>query len=76
MKKIPPLTIKQVRVINAVATHASLAQASEHLNTSQSSLSRSIADAERVLRQRLFQRGWTGMEPTSEGEIVIAYCML
>jgi DNA-binding transcriptional LysR family regulator len=74
MKKIPPLTIKQVRVINAVATHASLAQASEHLNTSQSSLSRSIAEAERVLRQRLFQRGWTGMEPTSEGEIVIAYC--
>jgi LysR family transcriptional regulator, regulator for genes of the gallate degradation pathway len=74
MKKIPPLTIKQVRVINAVATHASLAQASERLNTSQSSLSRSIAEAERTLRKRLFERGWTGMEPTSEGEIVIAYC--
>jgi DNA-binding transcriptional LysR family regulator len=23
---------------------------------------------------RLFQRGWTGMEPTSHGEIVIAHC--
>jgi LysR family transcriptional regulator of gallate degradation len=74
MKRVPPLTIKQVRVINAVATHASLAQASEHLNTSQSSLSRCIAEAERALCQRLFQRGWTGMEPTSEGEIVIAHC--
>lgn len=74
MEKTPLLTIRQVRAINAVATHASLAQASEHLNTSQSSLSRYIADAERTLGQRLFQRGWTGMEPTSQGEVVIAHC--
>jgi LysR family transcriptional regulator of gallate degradation len=70
----PPLTIRQVRVIDAVATHASLAQAGQYLNTSQSSLSRHIAEAERALNQRLFQRGWTGMEPTSQGEIVIAHC--
>jgi LysR family transcriptional regulator of gallate degradation len=74
MKRVPLLTIKQVRVINAVATHASLARASEHLNTSQSSLSRCIAEVEEALGQRLFQRGWTGMEPTSQGEIVIAHC--
>src|ERR1700722_8364597 len=74
MKRAPLLTIKQVRVINAVANHASLARTSEHLNTSQSSLSRCIAEAEGRLGQRLFQRGWTGMEPTSQGEIVIAHC--
>ncbi len=26
------------------------------------------------MRQQLFARGWTGMEPTSQGEIVIARC--
>jgi LysR family transcriptional regulator of gallate degradation len=74
MKKGPLLTIRQVRAINAVAIYASLVQASEKLNTSQSSLSRCIAEAERSLGQRLFERGWTGMEPTSQGEIVIAHC--
>ena len=74
MKPKTLLTIRQVRAINAVAHHASLGQASEHLNVSQSSLSRYVAEAERVLGQALFQRGWTGMEPTSQGEIAIAHC--
>ncbi|MCK1744355.1 LysR family transcriptional regulator [Bradyrhizobium sp. 139] len=74
MKKTPILTIKQARVISAVASWASLARASEQLNASQSSLSRAIAEVEGRLRQRLFARGWTGMEPTSQGEIVIARC--
>ncbi|MFT4121910.1 LysR family transcriptional regulator [Bradyrhizobium sp.] len=74
MKRTPILTIRQVRVISAVATGASLARASVQLNASQSSLSRAIAEVEARLRQRLFARGWTGMEPTSQGEIVIARC--
>jgi DNA-binding transcriptional LysR family regulator len=74
MKRLPLLTIKQVRVISAVATYASLARASDHLNTSQSSLSRCIAEVECSLHLRLFERGWTGMEPTSQGELVIAHC--
>jgi DNA-binding transcriptional LysR family regulator len=74
MKRLPILTIKQVRVISAVATYASLARASEQLNTSQSSLSRCIAEVESSLHQRLFERGWSGMEPTSQGELVIAHC--
>jgi hypothetical protein len=71
MKKEPLLTIRQVRAVNAVASCASLARASEYLNTSQSSLSRYIAEAERSLGHNLFQRGWTGMEPTSQSEIVM-----
>ena len=74
MKQAPPLTIRQARAINAVAIYASLARACEHLNASQSSLSRYIAEAEHGLRCGLFQRGWTGMEPTSQGEVVIAHC--
>ncbi len=74
MKRTPILTIKQVRIIGAVATSASLARASEQLNASQSSLSRAIAEVEARMRQQLFARGWTGMEPTSQGEIVIARC--
>jgi DNA-binding transcriptional LysR family regulator len=74
MKRTPILTIKQVRVIGAVASYASLARASEQLNASQSSLSRCIAEVEERLGQQLFARGWTGMEPTSQGEIVIARC--
>lgn len=74
MKRMPILTVKQVRVISAVATCASLARASEQLNASQSSLSRAIAEVEAKLRQRLFARGWSGMEPTSQGEVVIARC--
>lgn len=74
MKRIPILTIKQVRIIGAVAGCTSLARASEQLNASQSSLSRAIAEVEGKLHQRLFERGWTGMEPTSQGEIVIARC--
>ncbi|WP_441238965.1 LysR family transcriptional regulator [Bradyrhizobium sp. 930_D9_N1_4] len=74
MQRTPVLTIKQVRVISAVASCASLARASEQLNASQSSLSRSIAEVEGRLHQQLFARGWTGMEPTSQGEIVIARC--
>lgn len=74
MLKIPLLTIKQVRIISAVASHASLARASEELSASQSSLSRSIADVEKRLQHRLFARGWSGMEPTSQGEVVIAHC--
>lgn len=69
-----PITIRQICAIDAVAARTSIIQASEHLATSQSTLSRYIAGAERALGQRLFQRGWTGMEPTSEGEVVIAHC--
>jgi LysR family transcriptional regulator, regulator for genes of the gallate degradation pathway len=70
----PPLSLRQVRVIAAVAQQASLARASEWLHLSQSSLSRTIADAEHALGCSLFQRGWAGMEPTAPGAVVIPRC--
>ncbi|WP_068083299.1 LysR family transcriptional regulator [Novosphingobium rosa] len=69
------LSLKQIRAVVAVAGNASLARAGESLNISQSSLSRIIHDAEGALGHRLFQRGWSGMEPTSAGAIVIRHCL-
>lgn len=73
-KKSPPLSIRHARIIDGVAAHASLARTAERLNASQSSLSRAVAEVEQALGHTLFQRGWTGMEPTSHGEVVIAHC--
>ncbi|KPH66700.1 LysR substrate-binding domain-containing protein [Novosphingobium sp. ST904] len=69
----PLISIKQLRAIVAVSEHASLVRASEQLAISQSSLSRQIADAEKTLGRKLFQRGWNGMEPTSFGAIMIVH---
>ena len=66
------LSIRQYRAIAMLADHARLSQASDRLATSQSSLSRHIAAAERSLGTTIFQRGWAGMEPTAVGAIVIA----
>lgn len=71
---LSPLSFAQVRAIVGTADEASLTRAGERLGVSQSSLSRQIAGAERVLGHRLFQRGWGGMAPTSAGAVVIAHC--
>ncbi len=68
------LSIRQIRILNAVADHVSLVQASTACGMSQSSFSRQITGAERSLSQTLFQRGWVGVEPTWAGAIVTAHC--
>jgi LysR family transcriptional regulator, regulator for genes of the gallate degradation pathway len=68
------LSLKQARVIDSVARCAELSRAAEELNMSQSTVSRSLAAAETLLAVPLFRRGWSGAEPTSEGEIVATSC--
>ncbi|MGY9016341.1 MAG: LysR family transcriptional regulator, partial [Rhodospirillales bacterium] len=68
------LSLKQARVIDSVARCAELSRAAEELNMSQSTVSRSLAAAENFLAVSLFRRGWSGAEPTSEGEIVATSC--
>ncbi|PCI85151.1 MAG: hypothetical protein COB24_14010 [Hyphomicrobiales bacterium] len=65
------LSLKQIRIIAAVARHRGFAVAATHLNMTQSVASRSIKAAEISLGIRLFQRGWGGAEPTALGEIVV-----
>lgn len=71
---ILPLTARETRVIRALADHRRLSAAAEALHLSQSSLSRALAGAENRLGVVLFQRGWTGAEPTAAGDLVVAQC--
>ncbi|SMH41939.1 DNA-binding transcriptional regulator, LysR family [Maritimibacter sp. HL-12] len=63
-----------VRTIRALSDARTLRDAADVLNTSQSSLSRALRGAEARLGVTLFQRGWSGTEPTAEGEIVLGQC--
>nr|CDQ34077.1 Galactose-binding protein regulator [Virgibacillus halodenitrificans] len=70
----PRLSIREVRAILAVAEQRGFSRAAQALNISQSSLSRTIHRAESTLSISLFQRGWSGAEPTPEGEVVRQHC--
>ncbi|POF30898.1 LysR family transcriptional regulator [Roseibium marinum] len=68
------LSLKQVRVIDAVARSRGFAEAAAMLNSSQPVVSRTIAAAEKLFGRPIFQRGWSGTEPTAWGEAVIERC--
>jgi len=70
----PDLTIKQARIIEAVARHSEIGRAADSLNTSPSTVSRALSAAETLLGVSLFDRGWGGTEPTSEGEVAAVHC--
>ncbi|ETI60840.1 LysR family transcriptional regulator [Marinomonas profundimaris] len=69
-----PLTLKQCRVITEIMRKGTEKEASASLNFSQPSVSRALSQAEQALKVSIFTRGWSGAEPTSEGEIVISSC--
>lgn len=69
------LNAKQVRVIHAFYNSRNSLEIGTSLNMSQSALSRALFGAEESLGVSLFQRGWSGTEPTALGEIVIAQCL-
>ncbi len=75
MQRHPPLSLKQVRAIEAVARCRGFAQAAQALNTTQPVVSRAVAAAETSLGAPLFQRGWGGAEPTARGEAVLRRCL-
>lgn len=70
----PHLSIKQIYVIEAVAKYNGFALAADHLHMTQSVISRTIKAAEKQLNLDIFQRGWSGAEPTPKGEIVVSHC--
>lgn len=70
----PPLSLKQCRVISAIMRKGTEKDASAELNLSQSSVSRALSQAEQALNVNIFTRGWSGAEPTAEGEFVISFC--
>ncbi|SBS40124.1 HTH-type transcriptional regulator CysL [Marinomonas spartinae] len=69
-----PLTLKQCRVISEIMKKGTEKDASVALNLSQPSVSRALSQAEQALQVTVFTRGWSGVEPTSAGEVVISTC--
>ncbi|PRX98145.1 LysR family transcriptional regulator [Allonocardiopsis opalescens] len=61
------LTLRQLSVFVAVARAASFTAAAGELHVSQSSLSRTVADMERVVGARLLRRDTRNVEVTDEG---------
>ncbi len=69
-----PLSARHVRVIRSLSEHRRVSDAADSVALSQPAFSRSLHDAEDRLGVPLFQRGWSGSEPTAMGDIVIAQC--
>lgn len=66
------LGIPHLRAVVAVADARNFTAAAAELHVAQSSLSRTVAEAERRLRVRLFDRSPRGVEMTTEGREVVA----
>lgn len=66
------LGVHHLRAIVAVADHRSFTLAAAHLGVAQSSLSRTVLEAERRLRTPLFQRSTRRVLLTTDGEAVVA----
>lgn len=66
------LGIPHLRAVVAVADAKGFTAAATRLQVAQSSLSRAIAEAERRLRVRLFDRTRHGVEMTTEGREIVA----
>ncbi|MFQ8432389.1 LysR family transcriptional regulator [Amaricoccus sp. W119] len=70
----PALEIREILAIDAVARTRSFRTAAELINTTQPTLSRLIASAERMLGTALFSRGWSGAETTPPGDVAARVC--
>lgn len=66
------LGVAHLRAVVAVADARGFTAAAAQLHVAQSSLSRTVADAERRLRVRLFLRTPRGVEMTTEGREIVA----
>jgi DNA-binding transcriptional LysR family regulator len=64
------LTIKQLRLIVAIADTLSLSRAAHSLAVTQPSASRGLAEIERICGGAVFQRHARGMTPTPLGELL------
>lgn len=74
MTEKPRISLRQARIIDAVARTRSIDEAARTLGTTQSVASRAIAEAESALGVSLFQRGWSGADLTPWGEILCRHC--
>lgn len=65
--------LRQLQLVEAVATHGSGLRAARALSITQPALSKSLHEIEEIFGARLFERHARGMQPTPAGEIVVRY---
>jgi len=65
------LKLHDLHVLTTVTQSGSMAEAARQLNTSQPAVSRSIAELEKTLGVRLFDRNRRGIEPTDYGRALL-----
>ncbi|HWE76612.1 MAG TPA: LysR family transcriptional regulator [Stellaceae bacterium] len=65
------IKLRDLNVLIALAHHGSMAKAARHLATSQSVVSKAVADLERILNVRLFDRDAHGVELTMYGRALL-----
>jgi DNA-binding transcriptional LysR family regulator len=65
------MKLHDLHVLMAVVQAGSMGQAARHLNTSQSAISRSIAELEHTFGVRLLDRNRQGIEPTQYGRALL-----
>ncbi len=66
------MKLSQLRNLVAVATAGTVRQAARDLNLSQSSVTKSIQQLEKMLGVELLRRGTQGVVPTEAGQVLIA----
>lgn len=66
------VTLRELRLLLAVARSGSILQAALEVGLTQPAVSKAIKDLEALLGVRLFDRGNRGVEPTPQGRIVLA----
>lgn len=77
VRMVPPasiarrLKLSDIRVLLAVVRAGSMSKAAAALNTTQSAISRTIADLENAIGVRLLDRSSQGVEPTSSGHALL-----
>ncbi|MCP1200258.1 LysR family transcriptional regulator [Notoacmeibacter sp. MSK16QG-6] len=64
------LTLRQIRLVAAIAEHRQLSIAASELNITQPAASRTLAETEQLYGTQLFERHSRGMSPTEAGLIV------
>lgn len=67
---IPELSLRQLKAMLQVARFSNLTRAAQHLNRSQTAITKAISDLESHLGVSLFDRSSTGMLPTIYGEVL------
>lgn len=67
------VTIRQLRLVTAIAEVGSMVRAGEAVGMTQPAVSKAVRDLERDLGVKLFKRGNRGVTPTSYGEALVRH---